>query len=73
MTTAYKPFLLTQAIQGQHKKQPKISAKLLHTFTPRGPVFVFAAVCYQFRARNPSVKRIDFASPAKRSEVSIML
>ncbi|KAL3142735.1 hypothetical protein ABBQ38_003035 [Trebouxia sp. C0009 RCD-2024] len=56
------------AIQGQHKKQPKIPSKLLHNFSPRGPVFVMAAACYHFRARNPSVKRIDFLSPAKRTE-----
>lgn len=56
------------AIQGQHKKQPKIPSKLLHNFAPRGPVFVVAAACHQFKARNPSVKRIDFLSPAKRTE-----
>lgn len=61
--------LALQAIQGQHKKQPKIPSKLLHNFTPRGPVFVMAAACHQFKARNPLVKRIDFLSPAKRTEV----
>ncbi|KAL0051641.1 hypothetical protein WJX82_011053 [Trebouxia sp. C0006] len=56
------------AIQGQHRKQPKIPSKLLHSFAPRGPIFIIAAACHQFKARNPSVKRIDFLSPAKRTE-----
>ncbi|KAA6426594.1 MAG: SWI SNF complex subunit SMARCC2 isoform 2 [Trebouxia sp. A1-2] len=56
------------AIQGQHRKQPKIPSKLLHSFAPRGPIFVVAAACHQFKARNPAVKRIDFLSPAKRTE-----
>ena len=58
-----------QAIQGQHRKQPKIPSKLLHDFAPRGPIFIAAAACHQFKARNPTVKRIDFLSPARRSEV----
>ncbi len=66
---ACKPWYAMQAIQGQHRKQPKIPSKLLHSFAPRGPVFIVAAACHQFRARNPSVKKIDFLSPAKRTEV----
>ena len=61
--------LALQAIQGQQRKQPKIPSRLLHSFAPRGPIFVVAAACHQFKARNPSVKRIDFLSPAKRTEV----
>ena len=71
--STYGLCLVAQAVQGQHKKQPKIPSKLLHNFAPRGPVFVVAAASHQFKARNPSVKRIDFLSPAKRTEVCLWL
>ena len=47
---------------------PKIPAKLLRDSSPYGALYSIAAKCYEV-TKQRSLKRIDFANPAKRKEV----
>lgn len=60
-------YLLLQSIPP--RPFPKIPAKLLRDSSPYGALYSIAVKCYEI-TKQRGLKKIDFANPAKRKEVS---
>ena len=60
-------YLLLQSIPP--RPFPKIPAKLLRDSSPYGALYSIASKCYEI-TKQRGLKKIDFANPAKRKEVS---
>lgn len=50
---------------------PKIPAKLLRDSSPYGALYSIAIKCYEI-TKQRSLKKIDFANPAKRKEAMLL-